>query len=360
MNLNNIPTVVIDNGSGICKAGIANQDSPRTIFPSVIGHANNSFVGNEALAKKEVLNLCYPIQRGIITNWDDMEKIWEHAYKTLAVAPEDQPVLLTDAPLNPKVNREKMIQIMYETFNTPAVYVAVQAVLSLYACGRTSGVVLDSGAGVTHAVPIYGGYASSNILGLDIGGNDLTDFLAKLLVKNGSSVKELADVNKIKEKLCYVALDYENQLKNTASSDAKQKSYILPDGQRVTVGKERFTCPESLFQPSLLDVEAAGIHETIYNLIMRSDADIRNDLYANLVLSGGTTMLPGIGERLQNEITSLAPAMTKIKMITPPERKYSAWIGGSILAALASFQEMWISKEEYDENGPAIVHLKCP
>uniref|UniRef100_A0A2K6LPG0 Actin, cytoplasmic 1 n=1 Tax=Rhinopithecus bieti TaxID=61621 RepID=A0A2K6LPG0_RHIBE len=313
--------LVCDNGSGLCKAGFAGDDAPRAVFPSIVGRPRHqgvmvgmgqkdSYVGDEAQSKRGILTLKYPIEHGIITNWDDMEKIWHHSfYNELRVAPEEHPTLLTEAPLNPKANREKMTQIMFETFNVPAMYVAIQAVLSLYASGRTTA--------------------------------------------------EREIVRDIKEKLCYVALDFENEMATAASSSSLEKSYELPDGQVITIGNERFRCPETLFQPSFIGMESAGIHETTYNSIMKCDIDIRKDLYANNVLSGGTTMYPGIADRMQKEITALAPSTMKIKIIAPPERKYSVWIGGSILASLSTFQQMWISKPEYDEAGPSIVHRKC-
>ena len=370
-----IQTLVIDNGSGMCKAGFAGDESPRSVFPTIVGHLKycdataysqnkDTYVGDEAYVRSGILVLKYPIEHGIVTNWDDMEKIWHHTfYSELRADPSEHPVLLTEAPMNPKANREKMIQMMFEIFNVPSFYVGIQAVLSIYSSGRTTGIVFDAGDGVSHTVPIYEGYSLPHaVMKFNLAGQDLTFWLQKILKERGynfttSAEKEI--VRDIKEKLGYVALDYDEEIQKVKSSSECDASYTLPDENVITIANERFRCPELLFKPHMNGFEFNGIDKTIFDSIMKCDIDVRKDLYSNIVLSGGTTMFCGLPERIEKEIANLAPPTMKVKVIAPPERKYAVWIGGSILASLTTFPQMVITHDEYNDSGPGIVHRKC-
>ena len=370
-----VTAVVIDNGSGMCKAGFAGDDAPRSVFSTVVGRPKvpgimvgldqkEVYVGDEAQQKRGVLRIEHPIEHGIVTNWDDMEKVWHHTlYSELRVSPEEHPILMTEASLNSKMNRERMTQIMFEVFNVPCLYVSVQAVLALYASGRTSGVVLDSGDGVSHTVPIFEGYAIPHaVQRIYLAGRDLTEYLQQLLKQKGypfTTPAELEVVRDIKETFCYVVGDFDAAIKEAGESHSCEKNYELPDGRKILIGKERFECAEILFQPQKAGHDLEGVHNYCYDSVMKCDNDVRRDLFANIILSGGSTLFEGMAERMWTEVHNLSPTNNRIKVMAPPERKYSVWLGGSILASLSTFQTMWITKMEYDESGPSIIHRKC-
>jgi actin-related protein len=365
--------LVVDNGSRTCRAGFAGDDTPRVVFPSIVGRLRHkgvmvagmkdAYVGQEAVSKRGMLTLQHPIKRGIVTNWEDMERVWHHAYSELGVSPQDHPILLTEPPLNPMYNRDTMTRVMFETFRVPAMFVSLQAVLSLYALGKVTGVVVDSGYEVTHVVPIYQGYYLPHaVLRADIGGRDLTDYMAKLLkTRRGYSfttTRELEVVRGIKEGLAYVALDVEEEMKK-APGELEEK-WEYPGSEPLTIGHERFLCPEAMFKPQVLGKEGEGLAQLIVRAIQKC-GEIRKQLYGNVVLTGGTTMLTGIAARMEKDIKALqlVPEHMPVKIIAIPERTDSVWIGGSILASLENFGNMWITQADYDEHGPGIVHKKC-
>ena len=370
---NGTTTVIIDGGSGFMKAGFSGEDDPKIIIPSLVGKPKMNFekemkqiyIGKEAQEKRGMLTLKYPIEHGVIVKWEEMEEMWEHLFKEqFKINQEEHSVLLTETPLNPKPNRQKTASIMFETFKIKSLYLSNQAVSSLYASGKASGLVVESGDGEAHTVAIYEGCSIPDAtLRHNVGGRDLTDYLMKILTERGycfTTIAEREMVREIKENLCFLTLDFEDDRPNQSSisSSSLEKSYELPDGQVITIGNERFRCPEAFFQPSFLGMDATGIHEKIYDSILKCNVEIRNEMYSNIVLSGGNTMFPGIRERLQKELVALAPLNMTVKVIAPPERKYYAWRGSSILSSLDTFQKLSITKEEYDEFGPTIVE-KC-
>ncbi|KAG0274768.1 Actin-2 [Linnemannia exigua] len=355
--------VVIDNGSGVIKAGFAGDDQPKCFFPSFVGRPKHVrimagavegdvFIGRKAQELRGLLKIKYPIEHGIVQDWDDMERIWQYIYSDeLKTLSEEHPVLLTEAPLNPMKNREMAAQIFFETFNVPALFTSIQAVLSLYSSGRTTGVVLDSGDGVTHSVPVYEGFAIPHaIQRVDIAGRDVTEHLQLLLRKAGYHFHTTAEkevVRIIKEKTCYLPLF---PAKEEKDAGGKHEDFMLPDGNVIKLGAERFRAPEIMFNPEIIGQEFPGIHQVVVDSISRSDMDLRKSLYSNIVLSGGSTLCKGFGDRLLLEVKKLALKDIKIKISAPPERKYSTWIGGSILASLSTFKKMWVSAEEYQED----------
>jgi len=363
--------VVIDNGSGVIKAGFAGDQVPKCHFPNYIGRPKHTrvmagalegdlFVGPKAQEHRGLLSIRYPMEHGVVTDWNDMERIWQYIYSKdqLQTFSEEHPVLLTEAPLNPRRNREKSAEIFFETFNVPALFLSMQAVLSLYATGRTTGVVLDSGDGVTHSVPIYEGFAlPHSVMRADVAGRDVTRHLRLLLRKEGVNFRTTAEfeiVRTIKEKACYLAANPQKE----ETLDSERQSFALPDGSTLEIGPARFRAPEVLFRPDLIGEEYEGLHECLVFAIQKSDMDLRKLLFQNIVLSGGSTLFKGFGDRLLSEVKKMAPKDIKIRISAPQERLYSTWIGGSILASLDTFKKMWVSKREYDEEGHRAIHRK--
>ncbi|XP_030076995.1 actin-85C-like [Microcaecilia unicolor] len=367
------PAVVLDNGSGLIKVGFAGDMNPRFTYSNIIGRPKSKcvmvgvsqkdfYIGDEAQAKRGILSIKYPVEHGIVRSWEDMELIWQNVYDNdLRIRSSDRPILVTEVPLNPLSNRERMTELLFESFKVPAMYVSVQAVLALYASGRITGCVMDSGDGVSHTVPVFEGYFLPHaVLRLDLAGTDLTDYLMRILTENGASFVSTAEkeiVRDIKEKTCYIAVDMEAEMAKIPSEI--EKEYKLPDGSLVKIQNQRFRCPEILFCPPTIGIEAPGIDKLCLNTIMKCDIDLRTMFYYNIVLSGGSSLFPGMAERIAKEMKKALPVTTPLKVYAPSERKTSAWMGGSILSSLSAFQQMWVTAAEFNEIGPNIVHRKC-
>jgi len=373
--------VVIDNGSSALKAGFAGGSKPKVVIGTKVGRAKHMrimpggaleadkdlsgpssiFVGRKLDEHRGAFLLEYPMDKGYVTDggWDAMERLWEHVYakNNLNATIDDHPVLLTEAPLNPRTNRDKTAEIFFETFRSPAMFFTPPSVLSLYASGRTTGVVLDVGEGVTHAVPVYEGFAlPHSVTRSDVAGRDVTRQMQLLLRRSGLPFTTTAEadlVKSLKEEVCYCTPNPNND--ETAEKDSRTQ-YQLPDGQAITLSSERYQAPNVLFDPFLVGSEEAGVADVLVSSIMKSDLDLRSKLFSQVVLAGGSTLFTGFGDRMLYEVRSRAPSHTRIRISAPPERLHSAYVGGSILASLATFKSMWVSRAEYEEHGSAVLH----
>lgn len=363
--------IVIDNGTGVMKAGLSGSEKPKAMFASVVGvpkykmlmmgqaRAQSRYVGESCKKYQGILKLNYPMEHGVINNWEDMTALWDFTYEKVGLPSHEHPVLLTEAPINPTSNRKKMAEIFFEKFNAPALSVAPQAILSLYASGRTTGVVLDAGHGVSHSVPVFEGFALPHaITRMDIAGADVTEYLALLLKKSGfqfHTSAEMETVRDIKETICRVAF-HQDVLKKDDTNEP-ETPYTLPDGTKIKIGSAKYKAPEVLFNPmECVGAEYDGIHNVIANAVRKSDLDLRRTLYQHIVLSGGSTCFQGFGDRILHELKSVAPRDIKIRIFAPEDRKITTWVGGSIMASLQAFKSLWITKRKFQDYGPSILY----
>jgi len=381
--------VVCDNGTGYVKCGFAGDNFPAHHYPSLVGRPvlratlNNRgrnkrsvelkdiMVGDECQGLEEYLELTRPLENGQIRNWDDILHIWDYTFNNkLKIDPTEHKILLTEPPMNPSKNKEKMLETMFEKYQFPQAHVAIQAVLVLYAQGLNTGVVVDTGDGVTHVIPVFEGYSLPNLVRrLDIAGRDITRRLVKLLQQRGYSLTAGADfetVRKIKEEFCFVSSNTDQENKLALETTCLVERFTLPDGREITVGRERYAAPEVLFRPDLASMDVPGVAECVFSAINSADIDLRADFYRHIVLSGGTSMLAGFPSRLEQEVTNLyvervlngdrarlKKAKIKIKIEDPPRRKNIVFMGGSVLANLMKDveEDFWYRKTDYDECG---------
>lgn len=378
--------VVVDNGQLGLRAGIAGGDVPTAYGPLMVGRpkyakimvgaddgaaGDGVYVGAQARRQRGLLRLLVPIDHGEIRNWGDMARVWHQCFSQqlkLALI-SDHPVLITESPQNPRRNRELIAEELFERFGAPGVYVLTPAPLALYALGRTTGVVVDVGEGQLSVVSVYDGFALPNLTKrMDVAGAAVTNQLALLLhLALGVRLLLLAEmdvVREIKESVALVAPAAgapELKQRTTATANEDTLVYTLPDGHKLRVGSERFQALEIIFRPDLVGDELPGLAAMVDNAIAKCDLDLRATLWQSIHLLGGSTLTSGFGDRLLSELhhyQAETGTQTKIKLMAPPERLYSVWIGGLILANLLSFRKMYVTKEEFRES-PHLIHTRC-
>ncbi|NXC70045.1 ACL7A protein, partial [Anhinga anhinga] len=360
--------VVVDIGTGYFKCGFAGDPRPSCVVSSTVGkpvwgagsNQKDTFVGRELWNSSIPLTLINPVRRGIVVDWNGVQDTLERIFQTeLKIQPDDHAVLVSVPPLCSITDKERYAELMFEGLHMPAVHIAYQSPLSMYSYGKTSALVVESGHGASHVVPIYEGYVLRSITGrVDYAGLDITCFLMKLLNESGNMFTEhqLNIVQDLKEKCCYTSLDLRQD--SCLPVQKQQMDYELPDGHLITVGKERFLCAEALFKPALLGSEQPGLLQLTLDCLKKCDADISKSMVGNILLCGGSTMMEGFANRFQMELARMCPSDNLITAASP-QRNSSVWIGGSILASLRSFQELWVYRSEYEECGPSCIFKKC-
>jgi actin-related protein len=350
--------VVLENGSTIMKGGFIGDDAPRSIFSSRVGrHRGRSdrlIVGEDFLRAGDAVADVRQrpvVERGIVTDWHAMERLLHHQFfAELRAPPSENAVCHTESPTAPRAHRERLLELLFETFDTPHVQIVNSAKASLFASGRGTGLILDSGGGVTHAVALFEGTVMHHgVRLLDLAGNDVSDVLASHFP---ADVRR-SDVAAVKQTMCQV---------RTEGSCANGGAYKLPDGTSLPVTAEALSdAPEIMFRPQLVGLEAPGVHEMVREAIDACDVDLRGQLFSSVVLAGRNTKLAGFDQRLRGELAALLSERPTTgggtaRVVAPPERQCTAWIGGSISASLTSTP--WLSRAQYNEHGPTAAHTQ--
>ncbi|KYO44615.1 hypothetical protein Y1Q_0004695 [Alligator mississippiensis] len=365
--------IVIDNGSGFTRAGFAGEDKPKSVLkttavapscPAVMWETPWHCTTTGCEMETAAASGSHPLKHGIVIDWEAMENLWCHLFFCgLRVPPEEHPVIMTDSPSCPTTNREKMAEVLFEAFGIPAFYVANTGLLSLCSHGRVTGLAVEAGAGVSHSTSICDGQTCRDATyRLDVAGCFLSKHMHNLLLKSSNdpqvlSALEKKTVTQMKKQCCYVSVDYERDLQDEVQQHPI--SCKTPDGHWITLAKERFCCPEPLFQPKLLDQNSPGLHLLAFQSLQKMPDDYKGDMLGNIVLSGGSSMFPGFHDRMRSELEVLFHGRGyQIKILANPERSLAAWAGGSMVASHKSFQHRWMTKSEYQEHGAEHVHKK--
>ena len=366
----NYSTIIVDLGSGIIKSGFGGEDGPRSIFNSLVAkpkqlgimvgmEQKERYVGEEAISKLEIMDFNNPIKRGEVVDWDKFETLLHFLfYSEMKIVPEEISILVTETPLTSKTNRMKLSETLFETFNVERIHIANSSMLGLYSYGKTSGLVVDCGFNVTSTVPVYEGYPLPHAsMKVNIGGEDISMDLLEMIKSNLDSsfkgVKGRILADDIKEKLGYLLLT-----KDDDEMENEENEYTLPDGKSIKLTNELYKHCDILFNPGQSGNKS--IKDCVLDSINKCDISIKNDIKENICLTGGTTLLKNFPEKLKNEISDSSEG-SNFNMSSVPERQFSSWIGGSIVASLDNFQYMWVTKQSYDECGNKLeaIDSKC-
>lgn len=360
-------TIVIDNGTGIIKGGLSGDEAPRSIFPNLVGKPKNEaivvggdnrecYIGNSVNEKKGVLSVSCPIEHGIITDWQDMIKVWHYAFfSELLVECAEQPILITKTPNSPEEADFKITEIMFEYFNAPAIFFTPTNVLSLFATGRKSGLVIDSGHDVTNVLPVFEGYPIQENIETELyGGKAITDSLRLIYEDRDPLVKGNFDqIQYLKEKFSSVPEKGSNGFKGTASNEI----FALPDGQKVKLGEELQRIPDQMFNPVEDGFCTRSVQEMVCSSINKCDEVLHNELYQNILITGGNSLTTGYTNRLQSELSKSTNNQSSVDV--RKERLYLTWIGASLLSSLSTFHELCIHRDDYNRYGADVVKRKC-
>ena len=380
-NIFNTMATIVDLGSENLKAGLSGEEKPSCVFKSLIGTpkfnkvlpiANDMEVVGPSKEIRGLYKLDKPVKRGLVANTTDMKLLLNRIQNELKILNnKEMPIFLTEPPFTPKKYKKEMAELLFESYDCPSIFFGTQGVLSLYSFGKTDGVVLESGDGVTQVVPVYNGYKLDHAVEkINFAGEDVSSYLKLLLRKNGiyiHSTSEQCLYNEMKESICelkgnsIIENKYRTKVHSTELSDKKVEEikYELPDGEIIDIGNERYFAPEILFTPSIAGYEFPGLHEMLDNSIKSLDLDLRKYLYNSIYLSGGNTLINGFSERLASELDPLISEKTKLSITAANvDRTFLAWQGASTITNINSFSKLWITKKDMQEYGDRIFLMK--
>lgn len=366
-------TVILDNGCNTIKVGYAGDKKPKFVLPNIIGipkykpiqdgnKHSDIYISNAAFEKAGILDFHYPISDGIITDWDKMELIWRYTFDNeLKKDSSSSPIFFTDSFDNSLEQRRKIAQIAFEKFNVPSLFFESNDLLTISSVPNQTGLVIDSGESRTIITGISNGQRIANVLTTNrLAGRTLTSYLVEKINERQTYLRVSSDrflAQNIKESICYVVDDYKTEREKSKTSDKFNYQYEFPDGNQVAINELRFKVPEFLFKPKLWGFEFTGITDLINETIAKADPNIRNDLYSNIILTGGNTLFKGFPERLQAELSKTNPSVN-VKVVAEKDRQFSAWKAASQKSKSSEFKSLLISKHEFQEKGVEVIK-KC-